>query len=83
MAPELAEPRPRYSFHFSSLVALYEALRSRKILVRYFDVPGLRDCLRITVGTPREIQALLKQMQTVETNQAQSYLEQRGTKWTG
>ncbi|HEU4640383.1 MAG TPA: histidinol-phosphate transaminase, partial [Candidatus Binatia bacterium] len=65
------------------LKALYEALRSRKILVRYFDVAGLRDCLRITVGTPREIQALLKQMQIVETNQAQSYLEQRGTKWTG
>jgi histidinol-phosphate aminotransferase len=53
-----------------NLKAVYEALRSRKILVRYFDVPGLRDCLRITVGTPGEIQLLLKQMQTVDTNQA-------------
>jgi histidinol-phosphate aminotransferase len=53
-----------------NLKAMYEALRSKKILVRYFDVPGLRDCLRITVGTPGEIQSLLKQMQTVDTNQA-------------
>ena len=30
---------------------LYEALKSRHILVRYFDAPGLADKLRITVGT--------------------------------
>jgi histidinol-phosphate/aromatic aminotransferase/cobyric acid decarboxylase-like protein len=30
--------------------------------VRYFDVPGLQDCLRITIGTPKEIQALISQM---------------------
>jgi histidinol-phosphate aminotransferase len=37
----------------------YEALKRRKILVRYFDTPRLRDCLRITVGTDAEIEALL------------------------
>ncbi|MEK6778428.1 MAG: histidinol-phosphate transaminase [Candidatus Deferrimicrobiota bacterium] len=37
----------------------YEALKKRKILVRYFDTPRLRDCLRITVGTDAEIEALL------------------------
>jgi histidinol-phosphate aminotransferase len=37
----------------------YEALKRQKILVRYFDAPGLRDCIRITVGTPREVAVLL------------------------
>ncbi len=37
----------------------YEALKRRKILVRYFDTPRLRDCLRITVGTDAEIETLL------------------------
>ena len=30
---------------------IYETLKARKILVRYFDEPGLNDVLRITVGT--------------------------------
>ncbi len=38
---------------------VYEELKSRKILVRYFDTPRLRDSLRITVGTDAEIAALL------------------------
>lgn len=45
---------------------VYDELKLRKILVRYFDVPELQDCLRITVGTPIEIQALLKAMTAVE-----------------
>ncbi|MEW6720142.1 MAG: histidinol-phosphate transaminase [Thermodesulfobacteriota bacterium] len=40
----------------------YEALKKRKILVRYFDTPRLADCLRITVGTDEEISALLEAM---------------------
>jgi histidinol-phosphate aminotransferase len=40
----------------------YEALKKRKILVRYFETPRLRDCLRITVGTDTEIEALLSAM---------------------
>lgn len=39
--------------------AFFEGLTSRKILVRYWDRPGLSEYLRITVGTPREIEALL------------------------
>ena len=35
------------------------ALAARDILVRYFAVPGLRDALRITVGTDAEVDALL------------------------
>jgi histidinol-phosphate aminotransferase len=39
--------------------ALYRALKARGILVRYFDLPGLSDKLRITVGTREENDALL------------------------
>lgn len=51
-----------------NLKGLYERLKSQQILVRYFDVAGLQDALRITVGRPREIRALLKEMQTVGNN---------------
>ena len=43
---------------------LYEHLKSRKILVRYFDVPGLKDALRITVGTSRQVQALARELES-------------------
>ena len=38
---------------------LYESLKDRRILVRYFNSPGLDDRLRITVGTPEQNDALL------------------------
>ena len=38
---------------------LHAALDARGILVRYFDQPGLADCLRITVGTDDEQMHLL------------------------
>jgi histidinol-phosphate aminotransferase len=37
----------------------YLGLKSQGILVRYFDLPGLKDKLRITVGTVQENNALL------------------------
>ncbi len=36
-----------------------EELRGRKILVRWFDEPAVRDYLRITIGTPAEADALI------------------------
>lgn len=48
-----------------NLLPVYEELKRRKILVRYFDTLGLRDCLRITVGTPKEVAALLKELATI------------------
>ncbi len=36
-----------------------ENLRERKILVRWFDQPGIRDYLRITIGTERETETLI------------------------
>ncbi len=38
---------------------LFERLFERKILVRFFDLPRLDDCLRITVGTDADIDRLL------------------------
>jgi histidinol-phosphate aminotransferase len=38
---------------------LYQSLKARRILVRYFDYPGLNDKLRITVGTPEQNNALI------------------------
>ncbi len=37
-----------------------EELRRRKILVRWFDQPQVRDYLRITIGTPAQAAALIK-----------------------
>jgi len=37
-----------------------EALRKRKILVRWFDRPSVKDYLRITIGTDREADALIR-----------------------
>ena len=48
-----------------SLKGMYEELKRRKILVRYFEQPGLEDCLRITVGAPAEVKTLLKQMAAI------------------
>lgn len=44
---------------------VYDELKRRKILVRYFDVAGLQDCLRITVGTAAEVRALLRQISAI------------------
>ena len=49
-----------------NLRPIYEELKRQKILVRYFDVPGLQDCLRITIGTPKEIQTLIAQMNALK-----------------
>ena len=37
-----------------------QKLRDRKILVRWFSDPSIRDYLRITIGTPDEAAALVK-----------------------
>jgi histidinol-phosphate aminotransferase len=39
--------------------AFYSGLKSQGILVRYFDLPGLRDKIRITIGTAQENNAVL------------------------
>jgi histidinol-phosphate aminotransferase len=46
--------------------ALYQALRERKIYVRYFDTPELRDSLRITVGTAEDVERLLQEIAAIQ-----------------
>ena len=36
------------------------ALEQHGVLVRYFDKPGLRDCIRISVGKPEHTEALME-----------------------
>ena len=48
-----------------NLRSVYEELKRRKILVRYFETAGLQDCLRITVGTPKEVKALMQELTTI------------------
>ncbi len=47
---------------------LYEALKKRKILVRWFDGPVQSEYLRITVGTMMEIKALVKELREITGN---------------
>jgi histidinol-phosphate aminotransferase len=56
--------------------ALYQALRERKIYVRYFDRPELRDSLRITVGTPEDVERLLQEIALIQS--ASVYPSQSG-----
>ncbi|OQZ00023.1 MAG: histidinol-phosphate transaminase [Candidatus Brocadia sp. UTAMX2] len=46
---------------------LYQALKSRKILVRYFNLRRLDDCLRITIGTREEIDILIQHLKELIT----------------
>ncbi|MGA3065869.1 MAG: histidinol-phosphate transaminase [Tepidisphaeraceae bacterium] len=46
---------------------MYLGLKKQGILVRYFDLPGLRDKLRITIGEARENNALLAGIKTLTT----------------
>ena len=39
--------------------AIYQHLKANRILIRYFDTPGLDDKLRITLGTLEQNDALL------------------------
>lgn len=44
---------------------VYEALREKKVLVRYFEKPRLKDCLRISIGTDPENDALLAALRDI------------------
>jgi len=48
-----------------NLRGMYEELKRRGILVRYFDTPDLQDCIRITVGTDDEISRLLEELSDI------------------
>ncbi len=44
---------------------IYEELAKRDIYVRYFDVPGLDDKLRISVGTKQQNETLLAALKEI------------------
>ncbi len=44
---------------------LYEELKQRQVLIRYMEFPEWGDGLRITVGTPAQVDALLSILKTV------------------
>ncbi len=46
-------------------VELYDALKDRRILVRYFDQKRLEDCLRISIGTDDETDALVASLREI------------------
>lgn len=57
---EVADSRGNFVFaRRPDADSLYRRLKALKILVRYFDTPGLTDGVRITVGTRGELDALL------------------------
>ena len=44
---------------------LYRELKARGVLVRHFDAPRIADFLRITVGTPEQMEALFEAIQAI------------------
>ena len=49
---------------------IYEQLKARNILVRYFALPGLTDKLRVTVGSPEQNRALVAALGQIPTSPA-------------
>ena len=47
---------------------VYERLKAQKILIRYWSKPRIDDCVRITVGTREEIDALLRALAALLEN---------------
>jgi histidinol-phosphate aminotransferase len=44
---------------------IYNMLIQQKIYVRYFDLPGIDNCLRITVGTPEQNEIFLQALKKI------------------
>lgn len=44
---------------------VWQRLRDRGIMVRYFEAPRLRDCLRISVGLPEQTDALIAALKEI------------------
>jgi histidinol-phosphate aminotransferase len=71
---ELGELPPREALPLGNAEYLYQALKQRGILVRYFNQPRLADKLRITIGTPDQNETLIKNLDEVLNLSKQSYL---------
>ncbi len=56
----------------STTIHLYQELKKRRILVRYFNQRRLEDCLRITVGTNAEIDIFLTAVEEILHNSSEN-----------
>lgn len=45
--------------------AIFEGLKSRNVMVRYFSNPGIDDCFRVSVGTEPDMAIFIKQLENV------------------
>lgn len=45
--------------------AIYQELKRRGVLIRYFGHPNLDDCIRITIGTPEEVGILVRELKAI------------------
>jgi histidinol-phosphate aminotransferase len=71
---KLGELPPREAPPLGNAESLYQTLKQRGILVRYFNQPRLADKLRITIGTPDQNETLIKNLDEVLNLSKQSYL---------
>ena len=44
---------------------LYQKLQAKGILVRYFDHPRIKDCIRVSIGKPEHTDALIKALREI------------------
>jgi histidinol-phosphate aminotransferase len=52
--------------------AIKDDLMRRGILVRYFNKPGLNDCIRFSIGTPAQNDVLLAALEEIVGNTARA-----------
>ena len=45
--------------------SMQQALKRKRILIRHFNVPGLDDCLRFTIGTPTDTTAVITALRRI------------------
>ena len=48
--------------------ALKEALAKHGVFVRYFDLPRLRDCVRLSIPRPDQVATLIERLEVVGTD---------------
>ena len=63
-------PDSKANFEFAShekvaAKTIFEELKKRGIFVRYFNKPRIDNCLRISIGTDREMEALVVALQEI------------------
>ena len=57
--PRLAIPRFEAHREAPQPSQMRDDLRKQGIFLRYFDTPALKDCIRISIGTPKDTDALI------------------------